>query len=167
MFVLGIDPGLSRCGFAVLEPGRAGRSTAKCLGVLRTDKDLPTPQRLAELQRELNLLLDEFRPAVVSIERIFLQNNVQSFLGVAQAAGLVLAAAAERKLIIAEYSPNQIKAAVAGDGRADKLAMQRMVQTLLGLSAMPQPADAADAAAIALCYLAHNPVGRITVGSER
>ena len=167
MFVLGIDPGLSRCGFAVLEPLRAGRSRAHSLGVLRTDKDLPTPQRLAELNHELHLLFDEFKPAVLSIERIFLQNNAQSFLGVAQAAGLALTAAAERNIAIAEFSPNQIKAAVAGDGRADKLAMQTMVQSLLGLSAMPQPADAADAAAIALCYLAHNPADRIPVGSDR
>ena len=78
-----------------------------------------------------------------------------------------MTAAAERNIAIAEFSPNQIKAAVAGDGRADKLAMQTMVQSLLGLSAMPQPADAADAAAIALCYLAHNPAGRIPVGSDQ
>ena len=167
MFVLGIDPGLTRCGFAVLEPTSAGRSVARSIGVLRTDKDDTTPNRLAELNRELHALLDEFKPEVVAIERIFFQNNAQSFLGVAQAAGLVLTAAAERRLVIEEYSPNQIKAAVAGDGRADKLAMQTMVKTLLGLSSMPKPADAADAAAIALCYLAHNPVGRFPVGSPR
>ncbi len=157
MFVMGIDPGLSRCGYAVLEPRRAGRATARAIGVIRTSPDLPTPERLAELQRELRALMADYDPAVVAVERLFFQNNVRTAVGVAQASGLALCEAAARRAVVAEYSPNEIKAAVAGDGRADKPMMIEMVQHLLALGTAPHPADAADAAAVALCHLAHDP----------
>lgn len=167
MFVLGIDPGLSRCGYAVVEPAPRGRGRARALGVIRTDRDWPVPQRLAELQVEINALLDEYAPAVVAVERIFFQNNIRTAVGVAQASGLVLAAAAARRLAVAEYSPSEIKAVVAGDGRAEKRQVQIMVKTLLGLSALPRPADAADAAALALCHLAHDPMLRSARDRDR
>lgn len=157
MFVLGIDPGLSRCGYAVLEPQRAHRARAVALGVVRTSADHGVPHRLAELQSELVSLLDEYRPVVVSVERIFFQNNVRTAVGVAQASGLALAAAAARGTTVTQYSPSQVKSVVAGDGRASKEQMQVMVQMLLGLAQVPKPADAADAAALALCHLAHDP----------
>lgn len=160
MFVLGIDPGLTRCGFAVVEAGPRGGGRARSLGVITTDKTLDTAVRLAELQHELVSLFDDFSPSVLAVERIFFQNNLSSAVSVAQAAGLAMAEGASRGLRVVEYSPSQIKAAVAGDGRADKIQMQHMVQTLLGLRATPKPADAADAAAVALCHLAHDPVGR-------
>lgn len=157
MFVLGVDPGLSRCGYAVVEAGRRNAARAVALGVIRTAVSDEVPARLAELQAELAELLDEYRPVVVSVERIFFQNNVRTAVGVAQASGLVLAAAASRGMTVVQYSPSAVKSVVAGDGRADKAQMQSMVQLLLGLSAPPKPADAADAAALALCHLAHDP----------
>ena len=160
MFVLGIDPGLTRCGYAVIEPGPRGGGIARSLGVLSTDPSHKVANRLADLRRDLAELFDDFRPSVVAIERVFFQQNVQTAVSVAQAAGLAMAEGASRGIPVVEYSPNQVKAAVTGDGRADKTMVQSMVQVLLGLSAPPQPADAADAAALALCHLAHDPTGR-------
>ncbi len=157
MFVLGIDPGLSRCGYAVVEPRRHGQGRARAMGVLRTPVDAPTPLRLAELQGDINSLIDEFRPVVVAVERIFFQNNANTAVGVAQASGIVLAAVASRGIRVCEYSPSEVKAVVAGDGRAGKEQVQIMVQTLLALPTLPKPADAADAAALALCHLAYDP----------
>ena len=131
------------------------------IGVIRTDPDLPTARRLAEVAAEIDDLLDEFRPAAVAIERIFFQNNVRTAVSVAQVSGIVMAAATRRGAEVADYSPNQIKAAVTGDGRADKKQVQTMVQTLLGLNGLPRPADAADAAAIALCHLSHSPLAEV------
>ncbi len=162
MFVLGIDPGLSRCGYAVLEPGRRGARPI-AIGVVRTSPDDATPDRLAEIRAEVIGLLDEFTPSAVAVERIFFQNNVSTAVSVAQVSGIVMAEAASRAAVVADYSPSQIKAAVTGDGRADKKQVQMMVQKLLGLSAAPKPADAADAAAVALCHLAHHAV----VGARR
>lgn len=157
MFVLGVDPGLSRCGYAVVE-ARPGRHRAVAIGVLRTDPAEALPRRLAELQREVGELLDEFRPSVVAVERVFFQHNTRTAMSVGQASGLVMAAAASRGCDVVEYSPNQVKEAVAGVGSADKAQVQAMVRTLLGLAAPPRPPDAADAAALALCHLAHAPL---------
>jgi crossover junction endodeoxyribonuclease RuvC len=157
MFVLGIDPGLSRCGYAVVEPAPGGRGKAVAMGVLRTSPDDEIPIRLAQLHTDFIELLDEFAPVVVSVERIFFQNNVKTAVGVAQASGLALALAATRNITVAQYSPNQVKSVVTGDGQAQKVQVQEMVQVLLGLAELPKPADAADAAALALCHLAHDP----------
>ena len=155
--VLGVDPGLTRCGYAVLAPGPSGSARALALGVVRTDKDDDTPLRLAVLQADIEALLDEFRPSAVAVERVFFQSNVRTAIGVAQASGVVLAAAARRGCRVAEYTPSQVKDTVAGWGGADKAQVQRMVQMRLGLATVPKPADAADAAAIALCHLAMSP----------
>jgi crossover junction endodeoxyribonuclease RuvC len=159
VFVLGIDPGLSRCGYGCVEARPRG-PRAVAIGVLRTDRDLPLPVRLADLQRELRALIAEFRPDVVAVERVFFQVNVRTAMSVGQASGLAMAEASASGCEVVQYSPNEVKQAVAGDGRADKGQVQRMVQALLGLAAPPQPADAADAAALALCHLAHAPVQR-------
>ncbi len=127
------------------------------LGVLRTAPGDPVPARLGQLHEDLEELLDEFRPAVVSVERLFFQNNVRTAVGVAQASGLVLALAARRAIAVAQYSPSEVKSVVAGDGQAGKGQVQEMVKLLLGLAEMPRPADAADAGALALCHLAHDP----------
>ena len=127
------------------------------MGVLRTSVDEEVPMRLARLLDDFEELLDEFTPAVVSVERIFFQNNTRTAVGVAQASGLALALAARRGLTVAQYSPSEVKAVVAGDGAAVKAQVQEMVQMLLGLEKPPRPADAADAAALALCHLAHDP----------
>lgn len=153
MFVLGIDPGLSRCGYgAVREIG--GSPRAEALGVIRTDPSDAVPFRLGVLKSDISELLDEIRPDVVAVERLFFQVNVRTAMAVAQASGVVLAEAASRHLAVVQYSPNEVKMAVTGDGSACKEQVQEMVQVLLGLPDPPRPADAADAAAIALCHLA-------------
>jgi crossover junction endodeoxyribonuclease RuvC len=156
VFVLGIDPGVSRCGYALVE--RQGSvSQVHGLGVITTPTDWPLPQRLALLQKELSELFDSFSPSVLAIERVLFQANVRTALSVGQASGLAMVEAARRQLPVAEYSPNQVKDAVVGYGAATKAQVQRMVQTILSLDAPPRPADAADAAAVALCHLAHAP----------
>ena len=136
------------------------------MGILRTSTDEEVPRRLAQLHTDLSELLDEFRPVVVSVERIFFQNNIRTAVGVAQASGLALALAATRNIAVAQYSPSEVKSVVAGDGQADKVQVQEMVQILLGLAERPAPADMADAAALALCHLAHDP-GLRMVGAGR
>ncbi|MEJ7583176.1 MAG: crossover junction endodeoxyribonuclease RuvC [Acidimicrobiales bacterium] len=159
MFVLGIDPGLSRCGYGCIEAHRLGPRMI-ALGVVRTAASCPLPQRLAELQLELRALIAELSPDVVAVERVFFQTNVRTAMSVGQASGLAMAEASNAGCEVVQYSPNEVKLAVAGDGRAGKGEMQRMVQVLLGLVSVPRPPDAADAAALALCHLAHAPMQR-------
>lgn len=164
MFVLGIDPGLSRCGYCCVEVvGRTTRAVA--LGVLRTEPDLPVPQRLAELHLGVRELLDEHRPAAVAVERVLFQVNVRSAMGVGQASGIVMAEAIHHGATVTEYSPNQVKEAVTGWGAAPKAQVQQMVQALLSLDRLPEPADAADAAAVALCHVAMAPTARLGSGT--
>ena len=159
MYVLGIDPGLSRCGYGLVRQERAGPQPV-AVGVLRTEPSLPTPERLAELQSDLRALLQEHRPPVVAIERVLFQVNARTAISVAQAAGLAMAEAVAAGCEVVEYSPNQVKLAVAGVGGASKDQMERMVQTLLRIDHPLRPVDAADAVAIALCHLAHAPMRR-------
>jgi len=155
--VMGIDPGLTRCGYAVLHAvGPQVRPVA--LGVIRTPTTATLPARLAELQRELVALLVEFRPQAVAVEQVFFQTNVRTAMSVGQASGLALAEAYAAGCDVMQFTPNQVKDSVAGWGGADKAQVQKMVQVRLGLSAPPKPADAADAAALALCYLAAAPM---------
>lgn len=156
--ILGIDPGLTRCGYAVIEPGSAGRAKAVAIGVIKTPPSSPLAQRLAELHAEMALLLDEHRPGQVAVERVFFQVNVQTAMSVGQASGVIMALAAASGADVSEYTPSQVKDAVAGWGGADKAQVQRMVQARLALSSPPRPADAADAAAVALCHLSMSPV---------
>jgi len=160
VFVLGIDPGLTRCGYACIEGLPAGRARAVALGVLRTSVDAALPERLLGLRNELRALIAEYHPYAVAVERVFFQVNVRTAMSVGQASGLALVEAAAAGCEVAQYSPNQVKDAIAGWGGADKEQMQKMVQWRLGLSAPPKPADAADAAAIALCHLAMAPLRR-------
>ena len=166
MYVLGIDPGLSRCGYGLVEQIPAG-TRALAVGVMRTSPSLPTPERLAELQVDVRALLREHRPAVVSIERVLFQVNVRTAIAVAQAAGLVMAEAVAAGCEVVEYSPNQVKQAVAGVGGATKDQWERMVQTLLGIDQPLRPVDAADAVALALCHLAHAPMRRRVAAAGR
>jgi crossover junction endodeoxyribonuclease RuvC len=158
--VLGIDPGLTRCGYAVLDSTGPGSPKALALGVLRTPPSDALPQRLAALQAEIVALLREFRPDVVAVEQVFFQVNVRTAMSVGQASGLALAEAAAFGCQVVQYTPNQVKNSVAGWGGADKAQVQKMVQVRLGLSSPPRPADAADAAALALCYLSSAPLSR-------
>ena len=157
--VLGIDPGLTRCGYAVID-GAAGRNSAVALGVIRTPPDHALPERLASLQRELASLIAEFRPDAVAVEQVFFQVNVRTAMSVGQASGLALAEASRAGCEVSQYTPNQVKDTIAGWGAAPKAQVQKMVQMRLGLAKPPQPADAADAAALALCHLASAPLRR-------
>lgn len=162
--VVGIDPGLTRCGYAVVREGAQPELVS--LGVLSTPAADELPARLASLQRDLESLFDEFSPAAVAVERVFFQHNTRTAMSVGQASGIVLALAASRGCEVAQYTPTQVKNTVAGWGSADKSAVARMVQMRFGLRTEPKPADAADAAALALCHLATQPFTR-SVASAR
>jgi crossover junction endodeoxyribonuclease RuvC len=166
--VLGIDPGLTRCGYAVVDGRGANDVTAVALGVIRTPASDALPHRLAALRRELAALLAEFRPAAVAVEHVFFQVNVRTAMSVGQASGLALAEAAAAGCDVAQYTPNQVKDAIAGWGGATKEQVQRMVQARLCLATTPRPPDAADAAALALCHLASAPMRtRVAAALER
>jgi crossover junction endodeoxyribonuclease RuvC len=165
VFVLGIDPGLSRCGYAGVVDGARPRAVA--LGVLTTASSAPLPRRLADLRAELGALIAELRPDVVAVEHVFFQVNVRTAMSVGQASGLALAEAAAAGCEVVQYTPNQVKEAVTGFGGADKAQVQKMVQARLGLAVPPSPADAADAAALALCHLATAPFRRHVAAATR
>ncbi|HEY7438438.1 MAG TPA: crossover junction endodeoxyribonuclease RuvC [Acidimicrobiia bacterium] len=148
--VLGIDPGLSRCGYGAITASR-GDLRATAYGVIRTPAEAPVPERLAMLQRELEALIDDVRPELVAVERVLFQTNVRTAMSVGQASGIALATAALRSVPVAELSPNEVKLAVSGYGAADKAQVQAMVTRLLGLASVPSPPDAADALALAIC----------------
>lgn len=153
MYVLGIDPGLTRCGYGCVEEvGHIQRAVAA--GVITTSPDMPLPLRLASLRRELVSLMDEFAPSAVVVERVLFQTNAMTAMAVGQASGLALASAAESGAAVAEYSANEVKLCVTGDGRASKRQVQEMVARLLHLREVPRPPDVADALALAICHLA-------------
>jgi len=156
VFVIGIDPGLSRCGYCVLSVDARRVSVAVAVGVMTTPVELSVPKRLAILQRDIRDLLDEFPASVVAVERVLFQVNVRTAMSVGQASGIVMAEAAGRGCDVIEYSPNQVKEAVAGYGAADKDQVSDMVRRLLGHETVLRPADAADAAAVALCHVAYS-----------
>ena len=159
MFVLGVDPGLSRCGYGCLRSD-AGRSQAVAAGVITTATSEPVPQRLATLRRELDALIGELRPDVVVVERVFFQTNARTAMSVGQASGVAMLTAIERGCEVVEYTSNEVKLAVTGYGAAGKDQVQRMVARLLGLAKVPEPPDAADALALALCHLQSAPWAR-------
>ncbi len=161
MLVIGVDPGLTRCGYCCVEGGR-GSQRALAAGVIRTPKASPRSVRLAELQQEIIRLFEEYSPDVVAVEQVFFQANVRTAVGVAQAAGVVMAEAANAGAGVVEHSPTEVKLAVCGYGRADKEQVSRMVQTLLALPERIKLADISDAAAVALCCLANNPAASVT-----
>ncbi|MDD4170854.1 MAG: crossover junction endodeoxyribonuclease RuvC [Syntrophomonas sp.] len=152
MLVLGIDPGTAITGFGLVKRER-GCEVLIRYGVIRTASTMDMPRRLAKINREYNELLDEYQPDAVAIEQIFHHKNAKTVITVAQSRGVLLMAAALRDIEIAEYTPLQVKQAVTGFGNADKKQVQIMVQKILAMDKTPQPDDAADALAIALCHL--------------
>ncbi len=153
MRVLGIDPGLTRCGLGVVE-GSVGRPLHLVgVGVARTAPDLATALRLCEIERAVESWIDTHRPDAVAVERVFSQHNVKTVMGTAQASGVALLVAARRGLPVALHTPSEAKAAVSGSGRADKAQVASMVTRLLRLDAAPTPADATDALALAICHI--------------
>ena len=157
MRVLGVDPGLTRCGLGLVD-GMAGRRLVLVeAGVVRTPATQSTGYRLLAIEAVVEDWLDRHRPDVVALERVFAQHNLRTVIGTAQASAVVMAAAARRGLPVALHTPSEVKAAVAGDGRADKLAVGAAVTRLLKLAETPRPADAADAVALAVCHVWRGP----------
>jgi crossover junction endodeoxyribonuclease RuvC len=153
MRVLGIDPGLTRCGLGVVE-GDVGRPLRLVdVGVVRTPHEQETALRLVVIERTIEEWLERHRPDVVAVERVFSQHNVRTVMGTAQVSGVAMVAAARRQLPVALHTPSEVKAAVSGSGRADKAQVGLMVTRLLRLTEVPQPADAADALALAICHI--------------
>jgi crossover junction endodeoxyribonuclease RuvC len=151
--VLGVDPGLTRCGFGVVEGG-AGRALAELgHGVIRTSPSSEVGLRLVALAAGLAAAIDLHRPDIVAVERVFSQHNVRTVMGTAQAAGVAILVAASAGLPVVLHTPSEVKAAVTGSGRADKAQVTVMVTRLLNLAAAPAPADAADALALAICHI--------------
>ena len=162
--VLGVDPGLSRCGLAVVE-GDARSAQVRAGEVVRTPADAPRGERLAAVHAAVARLLDAHQPEVVAVERVFVNANVSTGVGTAQAAGVVHLLAHQRGLPALEYTPSQVKAAITGTGDADKDQVGFMVRALLKLAEVPRPADLADALAVALCHL-QQPSGVVAAGSS-
>ncbi|MET9376863.1 crossover junction endodeoxyribonuclease RuvC [Streptomyces sp. NPDC003035] len=157
MRVLGVDPGLTRCGVGVVD-GVAGRSlTMLGVGVVRTPADEQIGARLVLIEQGIEAWIDEYRPELVAVERVFSQHNVRTVMGTAQASAVAMLCASRRGIPVALHTPSEVKAAVTGSGRADKAQVGAMVTRLLRLSAPPKPADAADALALAICHIWRAP----------
>jgi crossover junction endodeoxyribonuclease RuvC len=158
--VLGVDPGLTRCGVGVVEgaPGRALRLVR--VGVIRTAADEDIAARLLAIETEIEAWLDACRPDAVAVERVFSQQNVRTVMGTAQVGALAIVGAARRGLPVALHTPSEVKAAVTGNGRADKGQVTTMVTRLLRVTDPPRPADAADALALAICHIWRGAGGR-------
>jgi crossover junction endodeoxyribonuclease RuvC len=151
--VLGIDPGLTRCGVGVVD-GSVGRSLSMVdVGVIRTSSTLPVAERLVTIERGLEAWIEEHRPDAVAVERVFARSDSSTIMGTAQASGIALVVAARRGLPIAMHTPSEVKAAVSGNGRADKAQVGAMVVRILRLAELPKPADAADALALAITHV--------------
>ena len=153
MRVLGVDPGLTRCGLGVVE-GTTGRPlTMVAVGVVTTPAGADIGARLLAIEREIEVWLREHRPDAVAVERVFSQHNVRTVMGTAQASAVAIVAAARAGIPVALHTPSEMKAAVTGSGRADKAQVGAMVTRILRLTEAPRPADAADALGLAICHV--------------
>jgi len=150
--VLGVDPGLTRCGVGIVDVTAARSATLVHVEVITTPPDMPLEQRLLIIGTGIAELLDTHKPDAVALERVFAQHNLRTVMGTAQASGVTLHAAAARGLAVGLHTPSEVKAAVTGYGAADKKQVGTMVARILGLDAIPKPADAADALALAICH---------------
>jgi crossover junction endodeoxyribonuclease RuvC len=149
--VLGVDPGLTRCGLGVVD-ARPGRASMVAVGVVRTPSDADPGERLIYLEEQIRVWLERFQPDRVAVERVFADVNVASVMTTAHATAIALLVAAKAGVPVAFHTPTEVKAAVTGSGRADKAQVTAMVQRILGLTDPPKPADAADALALAVCH---------------
>ncbi len=150
--VLGVDPGLTRCGVGVVDVARNRTATLVTVDVIRTSKDDPLEQRLLHIGAGIERILDEFMPDAVALEQVFAQQNLHSVMGVAQASGVVLLVSARRGLAVGMHTPTEVKAALTGYGGAEKKQLGAMVARVLRLESVPKPADASDALALAICH---------------
>ncbi len=151
MRVLGVDPGLTRCGLGVVD-GRPGRASLVAVGVVKTPATDELGARLVALERAVEAWLDLHQPDAVAVERVFAQHNVRTVMGTAQAGAVAIVCAARRGIPVALHTPSEVKAAVTGSGRAEKAQVGAMVARILRLTELPKPADAADALALAICH---------------
>lgn len=165
MIICGVDPGLTRCGIGFIEAGASHRLSFIHVDLVRSSPHDPQDARLLAIFNGLSRQLDTYLPDVVSIERVFAQENRNTVLGTAQAAGLAMVAAAQRGIPVALHTPTEAKLAVTGNGKANKAQVQTMVAKILSLNALPSPPDAADSLALAICH-ALRPEGAIQ-GGER
>ncbi|WP_344948693.1 crossover junction endodeoxyribonuclease RuvC [Sphaerisporangium flaviroseum] len=153
MRVMGVDPGLTRCGLGAVEGRAGGALTLVKVGVARTPAGDDIGSRLVAIEGEIERWLDEIKPDAVAVERVFSQSNLRTVMGTAQASAVAIVCAARRGLPVALHTPSEVKAAITGYGNADKAQVGAMVTRLLRLDAMPKPADAADALALAICHI--------------
>jgi crossover junction endodeoxyribonuclease RuvC len=155
---MGVDPGLTRCGLSVIDGGHGRQVTALDVDVVRTPSGDPLPLRLLAISDAVEHWMDTHHPDVIAIERVFSQQNVSTVMGTAQAGGVIALAAAKRGIDVYFHTPSEVKAAVTGNGRADKAQITAMVTKILALQAKPTPADAADALALAICHCWRAPM---------
>ena len=157
MRVLGIDPGLTRCGVGIVDVTATRKATLVYVGVIQTPPDMPLEQRLLAIAGGIADALDEHAPTAVALERVFAQHNLRTVMGTAQASGVALQIAASRGLAVGLHTPSEVKAAITGYGAANKAQVGTMVAKVLGLAEIPRPADAADALALAICHAWKGP----------
>ena len=157
MIILGIDPGTAHTGFGIINkissPKSKNRNRIKCIdyGLIQTNPDSPTPERLRILYNEVGKLIKKYNSKVLAVEKLYFFKNLKTAIPVAQAKGVILLAAAKKKIPVFEFTPLQVKMTVANYGRAEKKQVQRMIKTLLNLKEIPKPDDAADALGVAIC----------------
>lgn len=151
--ILGVDPGLTRCGVGVIQGSVGSKIELVNVGVVQTSSELPLELRLLQLEQELTRWVADNEPDVIAIERVFSQHNVRTVMGTGQAAGIALLVAAKSGIPVVMHTPSEVKAAVTGSGRANKVQVAQMVVKLLGLKEAPKPVDATDALALAICNL--------------
>jgi crossover junction endodeoxyribonuclease RuvC len=166
MITLGIDPGIAITGYGIIKEEQTGDLKVLDFGAIRTSADLSSAERLAQLYQRIKQLILLHRPDLGAVEKLFFERNVRTALQVGQARGVALLAMAEGGLQIGEYTPMEVKQAVAGYGAADKNQVQQMVRTILGLESIPRPDDAADALAVAICHIHSAKMRNLMSGSE-
>ena len=152
MRVLGIDPGLTRCGIGIVDSTGPQKLEMVGVGVIKTDPDAPLELRLFELEKEIQVWIKKFKPDVIAVERVFSHLNVKTVMATGQAAGVALLLAAKAGIPVVMHTPSEVKAAVTGSGRADKKQVANMVKRLLKLREIPKPVDSTDALALAICH---------------
>ena len=151
MRVLGIDPGLTRCGIGIVDSTGPQKLEMVGVGVIKTDPDAPLELRLFELEKEIQVWIKKFKPDVIAVERVFSHLNVKTAMATGQASGVALLLAAKAGIPVVMHTPSEVKAAVTGSGRADKKQVANMVKRLLKLREIPKPVDSTDALALAIC----------------
>ncbi|NQW06841.1 MAG: crossover junction endodeoxyribonuclease RuvC [SAR202 cluster bacterium] len=152
MRVLGVDPGLTRCGLGIVDKSSTQKLSMVGVGVIKTPSDLELSRRLLDLETQLLIWIDKYKPDVIAVERVFSQLNIRTAMATGQAAGVALLIAARAGIPVAMHTPTEVKAAVTGSGRADKKQVALMVAKLLALKEIPKPVDATDALALAICH---------------